>query len=482
MNASIGVIEGCSGAAALWPSIDWAKVERSVSRLQARIVKAVQADRWHRVRSLQRLLRKSLAAKLLAVRRVTSNRGKATAGIDGVILKTPTAKWQSALKLNTKDYQPKPLRRIYIPKKNGKRRAIGIPTQADRCEQALDLLALDPVSETLADPCSYGFRKARSPQDAMARGFNVLARKASAAWILEGDIKACFDQLSHDWILRNTPTDPDRLRQWLKAGFLESHHLHPTDQGTAQGGIISPTVANMALDGLHGQLRRHLGTRRKVNLVRFADDFIITGATEALLRDEVKPLVIDFLRARGLELSEEKTRIVHIDTGFDFLGFNFRKHGGKLLIKPAKSSIASVVTRLKEIFRVGRQWPQRDVIRAANPVIRGWGQYYRHVVSKEVFNRIDCMIWRLTWNWAKRRHSHRPRSFIKARYYTRRGGRDWIFSDGEETLFLLTSIPIRRHVQIREYTNPYDPNDAAYLAQRRSGFPGVFQYSIGSAP
>lgn len=212
MNA-VGVIEGPSGAGAQWSSIDWTSAQHRVSRLQARIVKAVQAGRWHRVRCLQRLLRKSLAAKLLALRRVTSNRGRNTAGVDGIILKTPAAKWQQAQELNRKDYRPQPLRRIYIPKKNGKRRALGIPTQADRCEQALDLLALDPVSETLADPCSYGFRRARSPQDAMARCFNALAKKNSAQWILEGDIRACFDQLSHDWMLNNTPTDPRRLRR-----------------------------------------------------------------------------------------------------------------------------------------------------------------------------------------------------------------------------------------------------------------------------
>jgi RNA-directed DNA polymerase len=477
MNA-VGVIEGPSGAGAQWSSIDWTAAQRRVSRLQARIVKAVQAGRWHRVRCLQRLLRKSLAAKLLAVRRVTSNRGRNTAGVDGTVLKTPAAKWQQAHELNRKDYRPQPLRRIYIPKKNGKRRALGIPTQADRCEQALDLLALDPVSETLADPCSYGFRRARSPQDAMARCFNALAKRNSAEWILEGDIRACFDQLSHDWMLRNTPTDPCRLRRWLKAGFMEAHHLHPTEQGTAQGGVISPTVANMALDGLYDRLRQQLGRRSKVNLVRFADDFIITGDTETLLRDKVQPLVSDFLRHRGLELSEEKTRIVHIDDGFDFLGFHFRKYGGKLLIKPAKSSIASIVSRLKEIFRAGLHWPQGELIQTVNPVIRGWGQYYRHVVSKEAFRGIDHAIWRITWNWAQRRHPRQSRSQIKARYFQRRRGRDWVFTDGSETLFWMTSIPIRRHVLIREHANPYDPCDAAYLAQRRVD-PGDFRHSFG---
>ena len=341
MNAS-GVIEGPQGAAAHWSSIDWAKIRRHVSRLQARIVKAVRAGNWHRVRCLQRLLAGSFCAKLLAVQRVSSNRGKRTAGVDGFVLKTPAQKWRLAQQLNAKDYKPKPLRRIYIPKKNGKRRALGIPAQADRAEQALDLLALDPVSETLADQCSYGFRKGRSVQDAIGGCFNALSRRWSAEWILEGDIRGCFDHLDHDWLVDRLPTHKGRLRAWLKAGFLEQERYHPTIEGTPQGGIISPTAANMALDGLEVCLKMRFKACHKVHPVRYADDFVITGCSRTLLEDEVKPLVVQFLAERGLELAEEKTRIVHIDQGFDFLGFNIRKYNGKLLIQPAKSSIAAV--------------------------------------------------------------------------------------------------------------------------------------------
>ena len=220
MNA-IGFIEGPLDATLPWNRIDWDTVRRNVSRLQARIVKAVRAGRWHRVRSLQRLLRKSLGAKLLAVRRVTSNQGKNTAGIDGFVLKTPAQKWQQAQALHHPDYRPLPVRRIYIPKKNGKKRALGIPAQSDRAEQALDLLALDPVSETLADSCSYGFRKERSPKDAMQRCFLSLAKRSSAEWILEGDIRACFDAFDHDWLIEHTPTDQGRLRAWLQSGFMD---------------------------------------------------------------------------------------------------------------------------------------------------------------------------------------------------------------------------------------------------------------------
>lgn len=467
MNAT-SVIEGPPGATASWLSIDWTKTRRHVSRLQARIVKAVRAGKWHRVRCLQRLLANSFAAKLLAVQRVSSNRGKRTAGVDGIVLETPAQKWRQARQLNAKDYKPKPLRRIYIPKKNGKRRPLGIPTQADRAEQALELLAPDPVSECLADKCSYGFRKERSTQDAIAGCFLVLCRRQSAEWILEGDIRGCFDHLDHDWLVEHVPADQGKLRAWLKAGYLERDAFHATAEGTPQGGIVSPTAANMALDGLDRRLQTRFKGRCKVNLVRFADDFVVTGASRALLEDEVKPLVVQFLKERGLELAEEKTRIVHIDQGFDFLGFNIRKYQGKLLIKPAKSSIAAVKDKVQEILAAGNSLPQGVLIGRLNPVIRGWGNYYRHVVSKDVFDGVDHAIWRMTWNWAKRRHPKKSSQWVKDRYFAHKDGRDWVFTDGSATLFRMASIPIRRHVKIRGEANPYDPQYASYFAERHA--------------
>jgi len=462
------IIEGPLDAPLPWNRIAWETVRRNVSRLQARIVKAVRAGRWHRVRSLQRLLRKSLAAKLLAVQRVTSNRGKNTAGVDGIVLNTPEQKWQQAQALHRQGYQPLPVRRIYIPKKNGKKRALGIPAQSDRAEQALDLLALDPVSETLADSCSYGFRKERSPQDAMARCFTALAKRSSAEWILEGDIRACFDAFDHEWLVEHTPTDQGRLRAWLKSGFMEQRHLFPTERGTAQGGIISPAVANMALDGLEDRLRARFKRRGKINLIRFADDFVITGESRVILEQDVMPLVTEFLQERGLVLAPEKTRIVHIDEGFDFLGFNFRKYGGKLLIKPARASIDHLRAKVKMILQTGQQWPQSEIIGMLNPVLRGWGNYFRHVVSQVVFQKLDHWIWRMTWNWARRRHPQKNQRWIKERYFHQQAARTWVFSDDRHTLVSLARIPIRRHVHVRSGTNPYDPQDADYFQQRRA--------------
>ncbi|WP_269593433.1 group II intron maturase-specific domain-containing protein [Nitrococcus mobilis] len=213
--------------------------------------------------------------------------------------------------------------------------------------------------------------------------------------------------------------------------------------------------------------------RHKVNLIRYCDDFVVTGASRVLLEEEVKPLVVQFLKERDLELSEEKTRIVHIDVGFDFLGFNFRKYHGKLLIKPSKTSIAAVKGKIRAIIKAGGSLPQDALIRRLNPIIRGWGSYYRHVVSKQVFSDIDHAIWRMTWNWAKRRHPQKGQRWIKDRYFAHRDGRDWVFTDGSDTLFQMASIPIRRHVKIRGQANPYDPDWAAYFRRRyvRQGKP-----------
>jgi RNA-directed DNA polymerase len=262
-----------------WHDISWVKVHQAVARLQARIAKAAQAGEWRKVRSLQRLLTKSTGAKALAVRRATENRGRKTPGVDRQTWSTPEEKWQAVNDLGIERYKPLPLRRIYIPKANGEKRPLGIPTMRDRAMQALHLLALDPVAETIGDSHSYGFRRERSTADAIVQVRNVLGRSASPKWVLEGDIKGCFDNISHDWLISNVCMDKVVLSKWLKSGFVEMGKLFPTQAGTPQGGIISPVLANLALDGLQSELTALFRTVRdaraaKVNLVRYADDFI----------------------------------------------------------------------------------------------------------------------------------------------------------------------------------------------------------------
>src|SRR5471030_1349418 len=310
----------------MWLQADWFRIKEEVKRLQARIAKATMDGRWGKVTVLQRLLTRSHSGKMLAVKRVTENRGKRTPGVDGKIWPTPAAKWKGMEAMQHRSYRALPLRRIYIPKSNGKKRPLGIPRMLCRAMQALWKLALEPVSESLADPNSYGFRPERSTADAIGYCFITLAKRSSPVWVLEGDIRGCFDNFSHDWILKNIPMDKVVLRRWLQAGFIDEGTLFATEAGTPQGGIISPVIANMTLDGLEAAVYASVGpTKRardkfKINVVRYADDFVVTGISKEILECNVLPAVRQFMAIRGLELSEEKTRITHIAEGFDFLG------------------------------------------------------------------------------------------------------------------------------------------------------------------
>ncbi len=454
-----------------WEGINWTQANRNVKRLQSRIVKATQQNRWNKVKALQHLLTHSFSGKAVSVKRVTSNKGKRTPGVDRIIWDTPKAKADAISQMKQRGYQPLPLRRVYIAKKSGKaERPLGIPPMKDRAMQAIYKLALDPIAETLADPNSYGFRTARSSADAAGQCFIALAKSNSAQWILEGDIKGCFDNISHDWMLTNIPMDKVMLEKWLKAGFIEKGRLFPTYVGTPQGSVTSAVLANMVLDGLEAMLKKHF-KGQKVNYIRYADDFLVTGNSKELLEYQVKPVIEDFMAKRGLMLSPEKTKITNIADGFDFLGWNFRKYKGKYLHKPTKNNLAAVRSKISEIISASKTAKQENLIRQLNPVIRGWANYHRHAVAKRAFSSLDRQIWILLWQWAKRRHPNKGAKWIKKKYFKTIGNRNWVFGckdqdDKVVTLVNASDTAIVRHVKIKGDANPFDPDWNAYFENR----------------
>lgn len=465
-------------AASQWDSIDWKRVQKRVSKLQTRIAKATMRGNGNLMKKLQHLLTSSFYAKLLSVKQVTSNKGKKTAGIDKQLWKSPTAKFKAALSLETKGYKAKPLRRIYIEKKGKKKkRPLGIPTMHDRTIQALYAMALDPIAEVTADRTSFGFRKKRGTMDAAQHIFNYSIRNKGTQWILEGDIKGCFDNINHQWLMENIPINKKILKQLLKAGFSYKRQLFPTDKGTPQGGILSPIMANMTLDGIERKIKEKYWTNKKgtidrdynkhkVNYTRYADDFIVSADSKEILA-EIKEIIIHHLTERGLTLSEEKTLITNMDKGFDFLGWNFRKYKGTTLIKPSKESIKKVNTTLKEVIRIHQGKRQTELIKALNPIINGWGNYHRSICAKQTYAKIDNQLFHNLWRWAKRRHQKKNTKWIIKRYWQNTLFRNWVFSDGNTELKKITDIKIIRHRIIMFDANPYLPCYSRYYYYRQ---------------
>lgn len=458
-----------------WRSIDWKEAQREVRRLQVRIAKAVKENRWNKVKSLQYLLTHSFYAKLMAVKRVTSNKGRKTPGVDGVLWQGARAKWRAACSLRRRGYHPQPLRRIYIEKKNGKLRPLSIPTMYDRAQQALYKLGLSPVAETTADRNSYGFREGRSCADAVACAFNALSKPNSAPWVLEGDIKGCFDNISFQWILENIPMDKVVLHKWLRAGYVENGIHYPTRKGVPQGGIISPTISNMVLDGLEGAVRCAVPRRCRINFDRYADDFIITGKSKSILEDAIQPVVEGFLAERGLELSPEKTVITHIKDGFKFLGQTFRKHGRVLHITPSTEGVQALMSKVGTTIREHVSAPMPALIKKLNATLRGWANYHRHVVASEAFSKIDTYVFEQLWRMVRRRHPQKSAGWLTKRYWTAAG--KGIFSIQTQTakakikiypVMRISAMGIRRYVKIKADANPYLPEYAHYFWRRRN--------------
>lgn len=466
-----------------WETIDWKNVENSVNRLQFRIAKATKEKKWYLVKRLQYLLTHSYYAKILAVKKVTTNKGKRTPGIDGEVWEESATKMRAARRLTDKHYKAKPLKRVYIEKKSKKaKRPLGIPCMYDRAMQALYAMALEPVSETIADSNSFGFRKYRSCKDACEYIFSSLAKKHSAQWILEGDIKGCFDHISHEWLMENIPMDKSILKEFLKSGYLFNEQMYVTDEGTPQGGIISPILANMVLDGIQERLynKYHVGNQTgryssyksaqmKVNYTRYADDFIVTAATKEIAL-EIKEIIKEFLAVRGLELSEEKTLVTHVEEGFDFLGWTFRKFHNKLIIRPSKDSIKKFVAEISNIIhKEGSSFTQDLLITHLNQKIRGWVNYHQTVCSKKVFATVDHQIFEILWHNMKRKHTKKGRKWIKEKYWKTIGNQKWRFAGDSQILIQLAQTPIIRHPKLKLDKNPY--LDREYFIDR--------QYNLG---
>ncbi len=454
-----------------WQTILWSKVIVKVNRLQRRIAKAAKEEHWGKAKALIHLLTKSFYAKLLAVFRVTTNKGGNTPGVDNIVWSHPKDKLKAALNLKNRGYQTKPLRRIYIPKKNGKKRPLSIPVMHDRAMQTLYKIALEPMAETTADPNSYGFRPRRSCNDAIEQCFLSLCRDMSARWIFEADIKGCFDNIRHDWILKNIPINKTILKKWLKSGYIEQKRLFPTKKGTPQGGTISPVIMNMVLDGLEAIIMKKFPRwkRQKVNFIRYADDFVITAIDKQTITNEIIPLVKAFLAERGLELSPEKSKITHINDGFNFLSQNVRKYKGKLLIHPSKETIQSFKDKLRKLFRENRGIPAHALIRILNPVIRGWSNYHKGICSKRTFAKLGTFIYWQLKRWAKYQHGNKNRWWIYHRYFHNNH-----FTDQRTTpkgiehnrLYRIAYVPIQYHVKVKARANPFLAEYDNYFFQR----------------
>jgi RNA-directed DNA polymerase len=465
-----------------WAGIIWRAVEKNVRRLQERIYRATERQAWRQVRNLQKLLARSISNKLLAIRLVTQqNQGRKTPGLDGMVYDTPEKRWAfSQEKLSLQGYRPTAVKRVYIPKGEGKQRPLGIPTIKDRVMQALVKAALEPEWEAKFEANSYGFRPGRRTMDAITQLHLTLNKPGSSDWILDADLKGCFDNIAHEPLLAKTPVFTTTIRRWLKAGVVEGGAYTPTESGTPQGGIISPLLANIALDGMErlfgGETKagkpvrpsNKRGVNKGISLIRYADDFVVTAPSKEILETYVIPTLTTFLKARGLTLNQDKTQIVQRHQGFNFLGYNLRRYQDMVLVKPQKEKVQAHLQHLKHILTTHRQVTIEQLIHQLNPVIQGWVNYYRYVNAKETFNYVGHRLWWMLWRWARRRHPKKSAKWVKQNYYTQVRQQQMVFGTGKVNIRQPAATPIIRYSKVKEQSSPYNPNLRSYWIGRQT--------------
>lgn len=493
------VLESTTSYDTIWSDTDWKKTYKYVNKQRFRIFRAESEGDSRKVRDLQRMLVRSPAALKVAIKRVTqTNKGKRTPGVDGYLALSDFERGKLFVKIrnrNINKHNPKPVYRTQIPKSNGKTRSLGIPTIIDRVYQELLRLALEPQWEVRFEPISYGFRPARRVHDAMERiFFNIHNRKFK--YVFEGDFKACFDTLSHEFIIKQLGGFPyiNLVKKFLKAGYMENGEFFSSNQGTPQGGLLSPLLANIALHGLEDCLNisyheyhsskgyTTFVTYGKYRVVRYADDFLIFARNKEDI--EAIPFILnEYLDDRGLILSEDKTCITTIFRGFNFLGFNAKiEKDNKCIIKPSKDSIKKAKGKIRDIFEYAKGQNVEYLIDKLIPVIDGTAEFWKPMVSSKAFSNLDNYIWKKTWKFLKRLHHNKSSAWIVNKYFLKPEKDDehqdkWILTDPNtgKQLKRISWTKIERHTMIKHNYSPLDKSKSDYFHKRRLSTANIFR-------